>query len=189
MTELAPGATCMALILEAATAHAESDAIVLPGDRVTYHGLVAGATEWARAFIALGVSKGEHVGVLLPNGTQFMHVLFGAMLAGAVPVPINTRYRGPEIAAMLADADLVTVVSANEVEQQPNLVDRLYEALPDLPAAAVPERLSLAQAPRLRNIIVGSGHIHPRRHGLFGRNRYAALLARRSAAAHRTGQQ
>jgi fatty-acyl-CoA synthase len=79
MTELAPGTTCMALILEAAAAHAESDAIVLPGDRVSYHGFVAGAKEWARAFIALGVSKGEHVGVLLPNGTQFMHVLFGAM--------------------------------------------------------------------------------------------------------------
>jgi fatty-acyl-CoA synthase len=161
MTELAPGTTCMALILEAAAAHAESDAIVLPGDRVTYHGFVAGAKEWARVFIALGVSKGEHVGVLLPNGTQFMHVLFGAMLAGAVPVPINTRYRGPEIAAMLADADLVTVVSANEVEQQPNLVDRLYEALPDLRAAAVPERLSLAQAPQLRNIIVARGEAPP----------------------------
>ena len=75
MTELASRTTCMELILEAAAAHPDLDAIVLPGDRVTYRGFAAGATEWARVFIALGVSKGEHVGVLLPNGTQFMHVL------------------------------------------------------------------------------------------------------------------
>lgn len=163
MTEFAPGTTCAALILEAAAAHADADAIVLPGDRVTYRELAAGAADWSRTLIALGVLQGEHVGILLPNGTQFMQVLFGAMLAGAVPVPINARYRGPEIAAMLADADLVTVVTTNDVDHHPSLIDRLHEALPELCSAGAPERLSpggrlsLAQAPRLRNIIAAGG--------------------------------
>jgi fatty-acyl-CoA synthase len=165
-SEFAPG-TCTALILEAAAVHADADAIVLPEDRVSYRGLAAGAADWSRIFIAIGVSKGEHVGVLLPNGTQFMQVLFGAMLAGAVPVPINVRYRGPELAALLADADLVTVVTTNDVEYHPSLIERLHEALPELSSAGAPERLSprgrlsLALTPRLRNIVAAQGPPSP----------------------------
>jgi fatty-acyl-CoA synthase len=149
--------TCGALILEAAAAHPDADAIVLPGDRVTYRGFASGAVEWSRVFMALGIMKGDHIGILLPNSAEFMYVLFGAMLAGAVPVPINTRYRGAEIAAMLVDADLVTVVTTNDVEQRPSLIERLYEAFPDLPSANAPERLTLRHAPRLRNIVITQG--------------------------------
>src|SRR5258708_21990116 len=100
MSELASGLTCGGLILKAAAAHPEADAIVLPGDRVTYGGFANGAGEWSRVFMALGVMKGDHIGILLPNSTEFMHVLFGAMLAGAGPVPINNPYRGARIPAM-----------------------------------------------------------------------------------------
>src|SRR5258707_15654191 len=94
---------CLALIMEAAAAHPEAEAVVLPGERITYRGLVDGANQWARLLISLGVSRGEHVGVLLPNGTQYMEVLFGVMWAGALAVPINARYRGVELATTLAD--------------------------------------------------------------------------------------
>ena len=43
MTELAPATTCSGLILEVAAAHPDADAIVLPGDRVTYREMAAGA--------------------------------------------------------------------------------------------------------------------------------------------------
>ncbi len=157
MSELASGMTCGALILEAAAAHSDADAIVLPGDRMTYGGFASGAAGWSRVFLALGITKGDHIGILLPNSTEFMKVLFGAMLAGAVPVPINTRYRGAEIAAMLVDADVVTVVTTNDVEQRPSLIERLYEAFPDLPSTNVPERLALERAPHLRNIVITQG--------------------------------
>jgi fatty-acyl-CoA synthase len=161
MTEFASGTTCTAVILGAATTYPDADAVVLPGDRVTYRGFAAGAAEWSRVLIALGVLKGDHVGILLPNGTEFMQVLFGAMLAGAVPVPINARYRGPEIAALLADADLVTVVTTHDVEYHPSLIERLHEALPELSSVGAPERLSLGQAPRLRNIVATQGPPSP----------------------------
>jgi fatty-acyl-CoA synthase len=162
------------MILESAAAHPDADAIVLPGDRVSYRDFAAGAAEWSRVFIALGVLKGDHVGILLPNGTQFMQVLVGAMLAGAVPVPINARYRGPEIAALLADADLVTVITTNDVEQRPSLIERLHEALPELSSAGAPERLSLVQAPRLKNIVTTQGPPSP---GCLHRRAVAASAA------------
>ena len=95
--------TCAALLLDSARAHAGTDSIVLPGDRVTYAELVGGARRWARRLIDLGVAPGDHVGLFMPNSSDFMCVLFGAMLAGAVPVPINSRYRGPEIADIVSE--------------------------------------------------------------------------------------
>jgi fatty-acyl-CoA synthase len=149
-------ATCLDLVDAVASVDPDGDVIVLPQERESYSGFAAGMREWARVFIALRVAPGAHVGVLLPNGTQFMHVLFGAMMAGAVPVPINTRFRGAEIAALAARADLVAIVTVAESEHQLSLIERLYEALPDLKrGAAVGSKLH--GAPLLRHIIVASG--------------------------------
>lgn len=169
-----PDITCAALIIEAAAAHPNADAVVLPGDRATYAELVDGATRWACDLIALGVMTGDHVGILLPNSTEFMKALFGAMLAGAVPVPINARYRGQEIAALAADADLVTIITTNESDQHIRFTERLCEAFADLAVARDPQRLSLAQASRLRNIVIANG---PAAAGFVLRSAVAATAA------------
>lgn len=174
MTASRPDTTCAALIVEAAAAHPDADAVVLPGDRVTYAELVDGAARWARDLIALGVMTGDHVGILLPNCTEFMKALFGTMLAGAVPVPINARYRGQEIAAMVADADLVTIITTNEIDQHIRFTERLYEAFSDLAVTRDPQRLSLEQAPRLRNIVIADG---PAAAGIVLRSAVAATAA------------
>jgi acyl-CoA synthetase (AMP-forming)/AMP-acid ligase II len=166
--------TCTTLLLDGAMAHGDTEAIVLPGDRVSYADLADGARHWARCLIALGVAAGDHVGIFLPNSTDFMRVLFGAMLAGAVPVPINTRYRGPEIADMVKDADLVAVVTVNLEGQPVNPAERFTEAFTDLADAADPVRLSLAAAPRLRVVLTSAG---PARAGLLPVAQLAAAAA------------
>jgi acyl-CoA synthetase (AMP-forming)/AMP-acid ligase II len=163
--------TLASFILGAATAYPDAEAVVLAGDRVTYAGLVSGATGWARTLIALGVTTGEHVGILLTNGTEFMQVMFGVALAGAVPVPLNVRYRGQELAATVADADLVTIVTSGGIDPQLSLVDRLNEAFPDLPSARDPESLTLQLAPALRKIVLAAGSAAP---GFLPRDRVAA---------------
>lgn len=165
-------ATLASFILKAAGTHPSSDALVLPGERLTYAGLVAGASRWARTLISVGVLKGEHVGILLPNGTDFMQVLFGVALAGAVPVPLHVRYRGQELAATVADADLVTIVTG-ETDPQLSLIGRLREAFPDLPSSPDPQALTLVGAPRLRNIVLAQGPACP---GFLRRER-AAITA------------
>lgn len=137
-----------------AAVHSDSDAVVLAGARINYGELLSGATLWAGRLAALGVRPGQHVGLLLPNSTEFMQVLFGVALAGAVAVPLNSRYRGPEIAATVADADLVTIVTTAEAEAHPSFTGRLLEAFPDLPAQANPHCLAVAAAPRLRSMVV-----------------------------------
>jgi len=146
--------TLAGFIRTIAASHPVSDAVVLAGGRISYAQLLEGALDWARRLDALGVGPGEHVGLLLPNGTDFMQVLFGVALAGAVAVPLNSRYRGQEIAATVADADLVTIVTTTEAEAHPSFIGRLREAFPDLASQSDPRRLALHGAPRLRNIVV-----------------------------------
>ncbi|MBL8607681.1 MAG: AMP-binding protein [Myxococcales bacterium] len=49
---------------------------------------LAGAYRWAKLLSACGTSKGDRVLVLLPTGHAFAEALFGAMLLGAIPVPL-----------------------------------------------------------------------------------------------------
>lgn len=153
-------ATLADFILAVADEHPHRDAIVLSNDRITYAELGEGASAWARTLSMLGIGVGDHVGILLPNGTEFMKVLFGISLAGAVAVPMNSRYRGQEIAATVADADLATIVTTCEADNHPSFSDRLLEAFPDLAVAGDPG-LALAIAPKLRSIIVTNDSAPP----------------------------
>ena len=46
---------------------------------------------------ALGIGKGDHVAILMPNGEQWLTLFYGAALIGAVTVPVNTRFKAAEI--------------------------------------------------------------------------------------------
>jgi len=46
---------------------------------------------------AMGIGKGDHVAILMPNGEQWLALFYGAALIGAVTVPVNTRFKAAEI--------------------------------------------------------------------------------------------
>ena len=157
-----PGPSTLAdFIRQAAASHPDADAVVLAGSRISYSQLLSGATTWSLRLVALGVRPGEHVGLLLPNSTEFMQVLFGVALAGAVSVPMNSRYRGPEIAATVADADLVAIITTCAAEGHPSFTERLREAFPDLATQADSRHLALVPAPKLRSIIALDSAVEP----------------------------
>jgi HIP---CoA ligase len=56
----------------------------------------------AAAVISSGVQPGDRVSVWAPNGHRFLAAALGAVYAGAVLVPINTRYKGDEARWILA---------------------------------------------------------------------------------------
>jgi len=73
------------------------DALVTPSVRLNYEQLREEAKEAAGALQALGIGKGDRVAILLPNGEQWLALFYGAALIGAVTVPVNTRFKAPEI--------------------------------------------------------------------------------------------
>ncbi len=117
------------LLIRAAGHWPDADALVLPASRHTFGDLAQRSVERARALIALGVEPGDHVAMLLPTSVEFVEILFGIAMAGAVPVPINARYRGGELRYLVDNSDSVAVITTTDVAEGVDLLERLSEAL------------------------------------------------------------
>jgi fatty-acyl-CoA synthase len=129
-------------------------ALILPDERLTYAQLTERAIARARALQALGVKPRDHVGLLLPTCIEFVEFLFAIALCGAVAVPLNARYRYSELAYVIENGDLVTVITTAQVADHVNFVERLTQALPGLDRQADARSLQLAGAPRLRSLVL-----------------------------------
>ena len=75
------------------------------GVTLTYRALDEAAERLASSLQAIGVRKGTHVGVMLPNVAAFPISWVALGRIGAVMVPVNTAYTGPEVHFVLDDAD------------------------------------------------------------------------------------
>jgi fatty-acyl-CoA synthase len=144
------------LLLIAADAQPERMAVILPYRRMTYAELRDQALTRALSLQALGVKSGDHVGLLLPTGMDFIITMFAIALLGAVTVPVNARYQPPELAYLIENADLRILLTTDKIADAVNFVERLNTALPGL-ATANAEKLNLDEAPLLRNIVLFGG--------------------------------
>jgi fatty-acyl-CoA synthase/long-chain acyl-CoA synthetase len=142
------------LLLIANDRSADAPALILPEQRLTYAQLTERAIARARALQALGVKPRDHVGLLLPTCIEFVEFLFAIALCGAVAVPLNARYRYSELAYVIENGDLVTVITTAQVADHVNFVERLTQALPGLDRQADARNLQLAGAPRLRSLVL-----------------------------------
>ncbi len=73
------------------------------GDRLTYGELWDRAARVAGGMRERGVRAGDRVAIHLPNGVKWALAFYGAMLAGAIAVPVNTRFSESEVAYVVAD--------------------------------------------------------------------------------------
>src|SRR5262244_1084886 len=76
----------------------------------TYRQLDERMNHVARMLARLGVRPGERVAMLIGNRTEFVEVFFGAMRAGAIPLPLNTRLGADALAHIVTDAKCVLTV-------------------------------------------------------------------------------
>ncbi|MEU5317739.1 acyl-CoA synthetase [Streptomyces sp. NPDC021056] len=92
--------------------------------RLTYAELDAAANRIGHHLIDSGIRPGEHVGLHMYNGIEYLQVALGCLKARAVPVNVNYRYVEDELVYLYRDADLVGLVFDAE------LTDRVAAALP-----------------------------------------------------------
>jgi fatty-acyl-CoA synthase len=142
------------LLLTAADRHPDSLALVFPDRTLTYRQLADGALRRARALQALGVRPRDHVGVLMHTCAEFVETFFAIAFCGGVVVPINARYKSSELAYVIENGDLVTVVTTDAVADSVNFVERLNGAFKELQRSRDPRALKVAGAPKLRNIVL-----------------------------------
>lgn len=123
------------LLIRAADLHAERTALALPEEAVSYGELRDGAFRVARALIGLGIARGDHVALLMPNSVEFAEALFGIMLAGCVAVPLNARHRAAEIGYIVNNSQARLLLTSRHDSDPVNFIEVIEQALPT-PAAA-----------------------------------------------------
>ncbi|WP_455288654.1 FadD3 family acyl-CoA ligase [Cupriavidus necator] len=97
-------ATIPELVRQAAQRHGERIAIQEDGLRLSYAALDLQRTEAGRALMALGVQPGDRVAVWAPNYSEWIIAALAVHSVGAALVPLNTRMKGAEGGAVLADS-------------------------------------------------------------------------------------
>jgi HIP---CoA ligase len=89
------------LVRASARRFPELDGLVDGDVRLSFPELAARIDEAARAFMATGLQPGDRVGVWAPNVAEWVIAALGALGAGGVLVPLNTRFKGAEATFVL----------------------------------------------------------------------------------------
>ncbi len=95
---------------ESARIYPQSPCTIFQGTRVSYQDMDRKTDILAAALAGLGVSKGDRVGLLLPNLPQFILAYFAILKAGAVVVAIDYRFTPAEVILPVNDSRLKVMV-------------------------------------------------------------------------------
>ena len=140
--------TLPGLVQDAAARFGEAEAVVDrngPGGTVTrwtFDQLADEVATASRAVVAQGIEPGDRVAVWAPNCAEWIVAALGAVGAGAVLVPLNTRYKGAEAAYILraSGARILFTVQGFLGTDYPSMLDEAVAAgasLPDLEQVVV----------------------------------------------------
>ncbi|MFD4459082.1 FadD3 family acyl-CoA ligase [Nocardia sp. NPDC058480] len=89
------------LVTSAADRFGDAEAVVDGALRLSFTELAARVRRAAGALAAAGIGKGDRVALWAPNSAEWMIAAFGVLTAGAVLVPVNTRFKAGEAADVI----------------------------------------------------------------------------------------
>jgi acyl-CoA synthetase (AMP-forming)/AMP-acid ligase II len=95
----------IAMLRSTTEAKPDGEALVeLGGERVTYQQLWDRSARVAGGLRAAGVERGDRVAIRLLNGNDWAYAFWGVQFAGAVAVPVNTRFTESEVEYVVSDS-------------------------------------------------------------------------------------
>jgi fatty-acyl-CoA synthase len=131
----------------------EHEALIVrhQGVRLTYRLLQEAVDRCARGLMALGLQKGERIGIWAPNRAEWTITQFATSKIGAILVNINPSYRVHELAYALEQSGCAVMVSAPRFRTS-DYSEMLYALIPEL-RDGQPGHLRAAKLPALRTVI------------------------------------
>jgi acyl-CoA synthetase (AMP-forming)/AMP-acid ligase II len=109
------------------------DIALIDGDRRwRFRELEQQMVQAVRATVALGVAKGDRVGLCAPNSAEWIFAALGIQGAGGVVVPLNTRFKAGEISYILHKSGAKAVFASPFLDS--DYIANLLKYDPDLPA-------------------------------------------------------
>ncbi len=92
----------------------DREGLVCADRRLTYRELDRRANQLAHCLAQRGVGPGDHIGLYLYNGTEYIEGMLAAYKIRAVPINVNYRYVEEELEYLFDDADLVALIHHRE---------------------------------------------------------------------------
>src|SRR5205085_3803280 len=139
----------------------DHEALVSPshGVRLNWRQLINQVDAVAAGFLALGLERGDRIGVWSLNRPEWTLTQFAAAKAGLILVTINPAYRLSELEFALAKVGCAALITATAFKTS-NYTEMLNTLVPEL-ANAQPGDLHAARLPQLRAVIQIGGPICP----------------------------
>lgn len=121
------------------------------GLRFTYAEFNERVDRLSKAFIQIGIQKGDKVGVWAKNIPDWLTIMFASAKIGAVLVTINTNYKLAELEFVMQNADIHTMCIMSGYRDS-DYVQMMYQLVPELKMS---ERGALVSEkfPELRNVV------------------------------------
>ncbi|HVH76132.1 MAG TPA: AMP-binding protein [Stellaceae bacterium] len=139
---------------------AERDALVVrhQGVRWSYAELKERVDQFAAGLLALGLERGQRIGIWSPNNSEWVVAQFATAKAGLILVNINPAYRTVELEYALNKAGCAALITAPSFKTS-DYLPMLRELAPELDGAA-PGALEAARLPDLRLVVtIGEGRV------------------------------
>lgn len=156
--ELPVHPTLPALIRSGVKRWGEQTLLIHDGVAHTWADVDHASSVLAKTLLALGVTKGSRVGLLMPNSAQWVIAFLATARIGALISPISTFLQSPELDRALAHADVQILLCVDQFHGHDYLA-RL-DRLSGIDSATGPD-LYLARHPFLRRILVWGERTRP----------------------------
>jgi long-chain acyl-CoA synthetase len=99
------------LLRDSAGTYPKKAALIIGPTTLSYETLHGHAQKLAGGLAKLGIKRGQHVALMLPNVPQFTIAYFAAHYLGCPVVPLNVLLTPDEIAYHLSDSDAVALIA------------------------------------------------------------------------------
>ena len=172
------------LVDEMATGTPGAEALVFRDERLDYAGLKARVDEFARAFLAVGIRRGDRVALLVTNRTEWIVAAFGAAKIGAVVAALSTFSTPRELAWALEHSGAAALITLKAFRGR-RFLDALRDLCPELDGSP-PGALRSARLPNLRTVVAVEGRAPA---AIFSLPQFLARGATVDAAALAAAQQ
>jgi acyl-CoA synthetase (AMP-forming)/AMP-acid ligase II len=159
-TKTAPGvATLPELLAWNVATHGDRDLLVIDETRITYGEVDTRSIAFAAKLLGAGIGRGMRVGILLPNGPDFLVTFFALARIGAIAVPVSTLSSPPELARISRSAGFSLLI-ATDSYLGTSFIDRIGTMLADSGLAASGasgKTLASTDVPHLRHVWLWHG--------------------------------
>ena len=142
------------LLKQTAARFGRRDAVVFAeqGVRLSYAAFDRAVDEVAAGFVALGLRKGDRVGIWSPNRVEWVLTQFATARVGLVLVNINPAYRLGELEFALSKVGCRALIAAKSFKST-DYAGMIRQLAPEL-ANSAPGKLTAAKLPALRHVVI-----------------------------------